>query len=140
MKSINRVFLVLISMLSISPWESCGDLSWAQPLTPADNDATISVLADDSPIIQVITGQHRRLMLTTPIQRIAVANPKVVAAQLVTNREVLLSGGDIGRTSILIWLKNGEVREYLFTVQPRSVCVGAGVTRSAFGHSCDHGS
>ena len=81
------------------------------------NDAARARLADDNPNIQVITGQHRRLMLTTPIQRIAVANPKVISAQLVTNREVLLSGRDIGRTSIMIWLKNGEVRKYLCAVQ-----------------------
>ena len=116
MKPKNWVFLVMISMLVISTW---GVPSWAQEgLTPAmDSDATNSVLADDNPIIQVITGQHRRLMLKTPIQRIAVANPKVVAAQLVTSREVLLAGGDIGRTSIMLWLKTGEVREYLCAVQ-----------------------
>ena len=114
MKPINWVFLVMMSMLVVS---LDGTLSWAQRLTPVDNDATRAMLADDGPIIRVITGQHRRLMLTTPIQRIAVANPKVVAAQLVTSREVLLAGNDIGRTSIMIWLKSGEVREYLCAVQ-----------------------
>ena len=115
MKSINWVFLVMMSMLVVFP---SATLSWAQRLLPAmDSKATNSVLSDDDRTIPIITGQHRRLMLTTPIQRIAVANPKVVSAQLVTNREVLLSGGDIGRTSLMIWLKNGEVREYLCGVQ-----------------------
>src|SRR6266511_110983 len=65
----------------------------------------------------VIKSQHRRLVFTQNVQRLAVGDSEILSAELITSREVLLLGRDIGRTTLIIWFANGSSREYLFSVQ-----------------------
>src|SRR5437016_4299963 len=73
---------------------------------PADGDLTV-----------VIKSQHRRLTFTQDIQRIAVGDTEILAADLITSREVLVLGREAGRTTLIVWFANGSSREYLFSVQ-----------------------
>jgi len=65
----------------------------------------------------VIRSQYRRLSFPVDIRRIAVAETAIVTAELVTNREVLLAGRQTGRTTMVIWFANGQVREFPVAVQ-----------------------
>src|SRR5262245_2957904 len=78
----------------------------------------LSVGAPDAgaPLL-VIRSQYRRLSFPVDIRRIAVAETAIVTAELVTNREVLLAGRQTGRTTMVIWFANGQVREFPVAVQ-----------------------
>ena len=65
----------------------------------------------------VIRSQYRRLPLTQDIQRIAVADPEILTAELITSREVLVLGRETGRTTLIVWFANGSSREFAFSVQ-----------------------
>src|SRR5262245_23007746 len=67
--------------------------------------------------LAVIRSQYRRLSFPVDIRRIAVAETSIVTAELVTNREVLLAGRQTGRTTMVIWFANGQVREFPVAVQ-----------------------
>lgn len=74
------------------------------------------VLAAEPEQISLIRSQHQRLTVNQDIQRLAVGDPKLVTAEPLNNRELLLLGNGTGRTSLLIWFRTGEVREYAVTV------------------------
>ena len=71
----------------------------------------------DAGVAVVIKSQHRRLAFSQDIQRIAVADTAILAAQLITSREVLLLGRETGRTTLILWFANGTSSEYLFSVE-----------------------
>ena len=77
----------------------------------------LSLGADGGAPLVVIRSQYRRLPFPVDIRRIAVAETSIVTAELVTNREVLLAGRQTGRTTMVIWFANGQVREFPVAVQ-----------------------
>jgi len=77
----------------------------------------LSLGADAGAPLVVIRSQYRRLSFPVDIRRIAVAETSIVTAELVTNREVLLAGRQTGRTTMVIWFANGQVREFPVAIQ-----------------------
>jgi Flp pilus assembly secretin CpaC len=65
----------------------------------------------------IIKSEHRRLPFTRDIQRIAVGDTDIVSAELITSREVLILGREIGRTTLIVWFANGMSQEYKFSVE-----------------------
>ena len=84
---------------------------WAQ-----QPDLSASAPDVGAPVL-VIRSQYRRLSFPVDIRRIAVAETAIVTAELVTNREVLLAGRQTGRTTMVLWFANGQVREFPVAVQ-----------------------
>lgn len=79
-------------------------------------------MAQQGPSVQataltVVRSQHSRIVFTDAIQRVAVGDPEIAGAELVTNREVLILGREAGRTTVLFWFVTGAHREFLVTVQ-----------------------
>lgn len=70
----------------------------------------------DAPLV-VIRSQYRRLPFPLDIQRIAVADPEILTAELITSREILVVGRETGRTTLIVWFTNGSFREFAFAVQ-----------------------
>jgi pilus assembly protein CpaC len=66
--------------------------------------------------VTVIRSQHLRLPLPSDIQRIAVGDPDLLSAEPLNTRELLLLGKRSGRTTLLVWFRNGTVVEYLVSV------------------------
>jgi pilus assembly protein CpaC len=75
------------------------------------------VLQPPEPLIVVITSQYRRLPFVQDIQRIAVADPEILSAELITSRELLVLGRQTGHTTVIVWFANGLSREFRFAVQ-----------------------
>ncbi len=97
---------------------SFGVLAWVA-LHLAPDLASAGQLASPSteaPSV-VIRSQYRRLPLTQDIQRLAVADPEILTAELITSREVLVLGRETGRTTLIVWCTNGTSREFAFAVQ-----------------------
>ena len=74
------------------------------------------VQATEPPVV-VIRSQYRRLPFAQDIQRIAVADPEILTAELITSRELLILGRETGRTTLIVWFTNGSSREFAFAVQ-----------------------
>src|SRR5260221_811354 len=67
--------------------------------------------------VTITKSQHSRLMLPEDIQRIAVGDSDVLSAEPMSNRELLVLGKGSGRTTLIVWFRNGDIREYIYTVQ-----------------------
>ena len=65
----------------------------------------------------IIKSEHRRLPFTQDIQRLAVGDTDILSAELITSREVLVLGREIGRTTLIVWFANGTSQEYRFSVE-----------------------
>ena len=61
--------------------------------------------------ITVMRAEHRRLTFTKEIERLAVGDPSILSAELVSSREVLVLGRDTGRTSLILWFDDGTIDE-----------------------------
>ena len=83
----------------------------AQQPTPAP-----AVRSAEGPNV-IIKSEHRRLPFTLDIQRIAVGDTDILSAELITSREVLVLGREIGRTTLIVWFTNGTSQEYRFSVE-----------------------
>ncbi|MBN8732686.1 MAG: pilus assembly protein N-terminal domain-containing protein [Acidobacteria bacterium] len=67
--------------------------------------------------VTLIRSQHLRLPVSGEVQRLAVGDPEILAAEPVSSRELLLLGKESGRTTLIVWLRDGSIREYLCSVQ-----------------------
>jgi pilus assembly protein CpaC len=61
--------------------------------------------------ISVMRAEHRRLTFTKEIERLAVGDPSILSAELVSSREVLVLGRETGRTSLILWFDDGTIDE-----------------------------
>jgi len=97
---------------------SFGLLAWvALHLAPGLASAgQLATPSTEAPNV-VIRSQYRRLPLTQDIQRLAVADPEILTAELITSREILVLGRETGRTTLIVWFTNGTSREFAFAVQ-----------------------
>jgi len=91
-------------------WLVIGSCLWVPGLAP--------VHPAQAPLsLTIIKSQHVRLPLPVNIQRVAVADSDILAAEIISSRELLLLGKASGRTTLIVWLTNDEVQEYLCTVR-----------------------
>jgi Flp pilus assembly secretin CpaC len=74
-------------------------------------------LQPPEPPVVVITSQYRRLPFVQDIRRIAVADPEILSAELITSRELLVLGRQTGHTTVIVWFADGSSREFRFAVQ-----------------------
>lgn len=61
----------------------------------------------DGEVVRLAKGTHHELTFARPIQRIAIGDPTIVEQQTLTNKQVLLRGLAIGRTSLIVWYEDG---------------------------------
>ncbi|HEY9247557.1 MAG TPA: pilus assembly protein N-terminal domain-containing protein, partial [Rariglobus sp.] len=54
--------------------------------------------------------------MNADVQRFAVGDGDTLSAEAINSRELLLLGKSSGRTSLLIWLRDGTVQEFIVTV------------------------
>jgi pilus assembly protein CpaC len=76
-----------------------------------------SAYAQQMAALSVTRSQHQRLQLDRDIQRVAVGDTNFLEAEPLNSRELLLLGKNSGRTTLLVWLQDGSIREYLCTVR-----------------------
>jgi Flp pilus assembly secretin CpaC len=96
-------------------------LAWAAlqlaPDAAAARQLAAPALQPPDPPIVVIMSQYRRLPFIQDVQRIAVADPEILSAELITSRELLVLGRQTGHTTVIVWFANGSSREFRFAVQ-----------------------
>jgi Flp pilus assembly secretin CpaC len=62
----------------------------------------------DGEVVRLAKGTHHELTFARPISRIAIGDPTIVEQQTLTNKQVLLRGLAIGRTSLIVWYEDGS--------------------------------
>jgi Flp pilus assembly secretin CpaC len=67
--------------------------------------------------LTIIKSQHARISTPVDIQRIAVGDSEIMSAEPIGSRELLLLGKGAGRTTLVVWLRGGNIWEYIVTVQ-----------------------
>lgn len=85
-------------------------------LTGLHGQPTAAQLAS-STSLTVIKSQHARISTPNDIVRIAVGDSEILSAEALNTRELLLLGKNAGRTTLLVWFRDGSTREYICTVQ-----------------------
>jgi pilus assembly protein CpaC len=75
------------------------------PVAPGPNDLLVSA------------GKSRTLDLPSPATRVSVTNPNVADAVVISPQQILINGISAGNTSLLVWQRSGESKNYNLTVQ-----------------------
>jgi len=76
--------------------------------------------AQDEPAPEVrslIKSTHSRLVFDKPFERVAVGDVGVLNVETISNRELLLQGIEVGRTSLLVWFSDGTVKDFRIQVE-----------------------
>ncbi|MCP9471163.1 MAG: pilus assembly protein N-terminal domain-containing protein [Nitrospira sp.] len=84
---------------------------------PSPKPASVEGEKSETTALTIVKSHHRRLVMKEDILRMAVGDSEIVSAELVTNRELLLLGVESGRTTLLIWFKSGQLKQYLVIVE-----------------------
>lgn len=75
-----------------------------------------AALAQEGGNISLGVGTQKVLMVNG-IERVAVGSPEVVEVKTIGNNQILLIGGSEGKTSLLIWRRNGPRVTYTVSVR-----------------------
>ncbi len=65
----------------------------------------------------LIKGTHQRILFPQSVERVAVGDESILGEIALTNREVLLFGKGVGRTSLIVWFQDGSFQEFNYAVQ-----------------------
>jgi len=83
--------------------------------------------------LELTLGTQLRQLAPAPISRAAVGDPKLLSAQVVSGRELLLTPKAAGNTSLMLWTRDGNVREYTVAIAPTGINDNASVQRRQIG-------
>lgn len=71
----------------------------------------------DAEVLLVEQGTHRLHRAASEVVRVAVGNPAIADVNIINRRELLITGKQLGITSLLVWTKGGSrPREYRLRV------------------------
>ena len=95
------------------------------PTRTAPTEATVDDLPDDSIIwasslpdrmVSLGLGHSRVLLFEEPIGRLALADPDIGNVQLVNPTQVVITGKEVGRTSLIVWNQADQGTHYRLKV------------------------
>jgi Flp pilus assembly secretin CpaC len=76
-----------------------------------------NILSAQGEVILLPEAQHVRRAWTSDIERVAVGSADLLTAEPTGSRELLLLGKGRGRTSLIVWTRDGQVQNYSVLVQ-----------------------
>jgi pilus assembly protein CpaC len=79
-------------------------------LLPAQDPTTVPVAAEHS--LALVAGRGRLLRFAREVSRVAVAEPKIADAVVVSPREIMVNGKTPGHTTLVIWEADSEPVQY----------------------------
>jgi len=92
--------------------------TWIHAQTTTEIISKASHKKKNGPIpVRLIISQHRRIIIPEAIQRVAVGDTDMVSAQLINNKEVLLLGHRAGRTTMIVWLQSGRIKQFICHIE-----------------------
>jgi pilus assembly protein CpaC len=94
---------------------SCLVLALASLATPV---AAQGVLTNAAQVVTLARGTSALVTRPLPVERVAIGDPAVADAIVVSPREVLVNGLAVGTTSLLVWDETETVQMYTIEVTP----------------------
>lgn len=67
---------------------------------------------------RVLKGMHDQVKFDKDVSRTAVGDPKILSADSLDSKTLLLLGRESGRTSLLVWFSDNTMQTFDVTVQP----------------------
>jgi len=93
----------------------------------------LAAMAAPDPTIQLGVGTQKVLSIAGGVSRVAVGDPNVADVKPVGSSQMLVIGGQIGRTTLIVWKSNGARISYQLVVRSVSVDDTADEIRSLLG-------
>ncbi|HEY0840267.1 MAG TPA: pilus assembly protein N-terminal domain-containing protein [Vulgatibacter sp.] len=83
--------------------------------------------------IQLGVGTQKVLTISGGVSRVAVGDPNVADVKPVGSNQMLVIGGQVGRTTLIVWKSNGAILSYLVVVRSVSTDETAAEIRTLLG-------
>lgn len=90
-------------------------LALAVPAAPVVGQ---QVLTEPTRVVSVGRGTSALITMTRPVERVALGDPAIADAVVISPREVLVNGIGVGTTSLLVWDEIQRVQLYTVEVTP----------------------
>lgn len=87
-------------------------------IAPAVLCAALAAQAPSTKELSILLGQGELLQFSADIVRVAVAEPKVADAVVVSPREVMVNAKGVGSTSVVVWETGSPPLRYTVRVKP----------------------
>jgi pilus assembly protein CpaC len=102
------------------PMKTTKSLAWVLVAlaTLAAPAASQQVLTEPTQVVSVGRGTSALITLTRSVERVALGDPNIADAVVISPREVLVNGLLVGTTSLLVWDQVGRVELYTVEVAP----------------------
>ncbi len=88
---------------------------------PAGASELLSVIGTDPRLPgarrAIAQGTHARLLFRQDTVRVALGNEQSLDVQLLSQRELLVLGKQLGQSSLTVWFADGKIEQYVFVVQ-----------------------
>ena len=102
-----RFLISMVVTLSLGPWF----LDAQEP--DAEPGANPEVEVEPEPLrleknLQISAGSSLVVTVPGPAKRVALADEEVALVRIISDREILVTGSKLARTTIHVWLENGE--------------------------------
>ena len=75
-----------------------------------------SAVASDNEVI-VYIGQSEVMDFRQPVKRVAIANPDIADATVISPLQILVVGKELGTTSMIVWTENDAYTKYTLRIQ-----------------------
>ncbi|MBN2104600.1 pilus assembly protein N-terminal domain-containing protein [bacterium] len=73
-------------------------------------------LTEDVEVLDIYSGQSEVLDFEKPVSRIAISNPDVASASVITPLQILIDGKKTGITTLVVWPEKGTYMKYKLRV------------------------
>ncbi len=67
--------------------------------------------------LEIFTGKSKMLNLRSPAERVSVVEPGTADVQILEPQQIMVSGRNVGETSLVIWMQDGSTRTLDVSVQ-----------------------
>jgi pilus assembly protein CpaC len=93
-------------------WLALAILAWAAPA------AAQQIMTQPAQVISVARGTSALIRAISPAERVALGDPAIADAIVMSPTEILVNGLQVGTTSLLVWDRAGGVTLYTIEVSP----------------------
>src|SRR5579872_3539490 len=102
--------------LAAMAWLAAAQTPATPPVTPPATVPATMPETRQAREIKLLEGRGELLRFDRDLTKVAVAEPKVADAVVISPREVMVNAKGVGRTTVILWLGDGEPQQYEITV------------------------
>jgi Flp pilus assembly secretin CpaC/SH3-like domain-containing protein len=96
--------------------EAAALIPWMDPASDAEELRPL-VPVEGAGMLTAQVGNGRLLSFDTEVERMALGDPTIARVQVITAREALITGLEPGRTTLVVWLRDGRRLQYTVQIE-----------------------